>query len=150
MARPPPIPGEVFLLAQRLLRGFENRLLQALAERGFHKVRPAYMAVFRNMHPEGSRLTDVARRAGLTKQAVGLLVRDMEALEMVEVVDDPSDGRAKLVRMTAAARRRLPEVKAVVDAIEGEYRRRLGPARMTKLEALLRLAADVVAGAPPG
>jgi DNA-binding MarR family transcriptional regulator len=125
-------------LAQRLLRDFEARLLEALGRRGFERIRPSYLVVFRNMHPDGSRLTDVARRAGLTKQGIGALVREMERRGLVQIVADPTDGRAKLVRLTASARRRLPEVKAVVAEIEAEYLRRIGAGQMHRVKALLR------------
>src|SRR5689334_24600888 len=102
----------------RVLRELEGRVYAALRARpGFEKLRPAYLAVMRNMNPHGSRITDIARRAGLTKQAIGLLVRDLEAAGYVEVVDDPSDARARLVRIPQAKWHKHEEVVGVIAGI---------------------------------
>ena len=54
----------------------------------------------------GSRLTDLADRSGLTKQAVGEAVAELERKGYVERVPDPLDGRAKIIKLTRARRAR--------------------------------------------
>ena len=76
-----------------------------LREQGFAEIRPAHGCVFGNIDEEGSRLTDLAERSGLTKQSVGEAVADLEQLGFVERVGDPGDGRAKIIRLTRARRR---------------------------------------------
>src|SRR3712207_4666682 len=71
-----------------------------LAAAGHGDIREGHGCVFGFIEPEGSRLTSLAERSGLTKQAVGEAVDDLQRLGYVERVPDPSDGRAKLVRLT--------------------------------------------------
>src|SRR3954452_12117220 len=73
------------------------RLNAAVAERGFADVRPALSVVFQHLRDEGSRITEIAERAQLTKQTVVSLVNELEALGYVERAPDSRDGRAKVV-----------------------------------------------------
>src|ERR671926_1985567 len=77
------------------------RLNAAVAERGFADARPALSAVFQHVRNDGSRVTEIAERAQLTKQTVVYLVNDLERLGYVERAADPEDGRAKLLPPTA-------------------------------------------------
>ena len=136
--KPPKLPSDVMLLMPRVVRDWERRLSAALAERGMPS-RPAHSAVMRNINPErGSRITDIARRAGMTKQAIGLLVASMEAEGLVECVPDPEDGRAKIVRMTTYAKENQPQVLEAITSIDREYAMLVGPARYAELEDMLR------------
>ncbi len=72
-----------------------------LAARGFDDVRPAFSAVLRNLPAAGARVSDLAARAGMTKQSMGYLVDQMQAAGLVEVAPDLHDRRANTVRLTA-------------------------------------------------
>ena len=61
-------------------------------------MRPGHGCVFGTIEPDGSRLTDLAERARMTKQTVGEVTTDLERLGYVERVPDPRDGRAKIIR----------------------------------------------------
>lgn len=76
------------------------QLDQALADAGFTDIRSAQSGVFVGIEPEGTRATDLAARLRLSKQAVGDQVKALTASGYVEVVPDPADGRARLVRLT--------------------------------------------------
>ncbi len=78
----------------------ERALRQAGGDAGPSAVRPAHTALFPHLDFDGIRLTDLASKAGVTKQAVGQLVDDLVALGMVERVADPNDRRAKLIRFS--------------------------------------------------
>jgi DNA-binding MarR family transcriptional regulator len=88
----------------RLLAGPFARIEEAvdagLREAGFPDVRPAHGRVFQVIAAEGSRVTDLAVRAGMTKQAMTELVIHLERGGYMVRVPDPSDGRARLVRLT--------------------------------------------------
>ena len=75
-------------------------LHRRLAEEGHGVIREGHGCVFRFVDVEGSRLTDLADRAGLTKQAVGEVADDLERLGYVERIPDPLDRRAKIIRLT--------------------------------------------------
>src|SRR5260221_13083206 len=57
-----------------------RQVLAGLAAAGFGEVRPAHFTVFQHMPPEGIRLTALADAALMTKQSMGYLVDDLEAL----------------------------------------------------------------------
>ncbi len=134
----PERPGEFMLLLQRALRDVEGRFVEMLRADGFGEARPSWLLVMRNLKPEGSRTTDIARRAGLTKQAIGLIVDEMEAQGFVERVADPDDRRAKLVRQPARHRHRNERVRVVLGELDREHERKLGKQEYRQLRELLR------------
>jgi DNA-binding MarR family transcriptional regulator len=81
----------------------------------------------------GTRLTDLARRARMTKQGMMLLVDDLETRGYVRRVPDPEDSRAKVVRLTARGRRYVAEARRAVAAVEARARRELGDRRYESL-----------------
>jgi DNA-binding MarR family transcriptional regulator len=62
---------------------------------GFNGVTPALL----HLDATGARATTLAQRAGITKQAVSQLVRELEARDYVEQVPDATDTRTKIVRL---------------------------------------------------
>jgi DNA-binding MarR family transcriptional regulator len=81
----------------------------------------------------GTRLTDLARRARMSKQGMMLLVDDLEQRGYVRRVPDPEDARAKVVRLTARGRRFVAEARRAVAAVEARARRELGDRRYEAL-----------------
>ena len=78
-----------------------GKLLARLADEGFDDFREGYGCVFGFIDTErGSRLTNLAERSGLTKQAVGEVVDELEQIGYVTRVPDPIDRRAKLITLT--------------------------------------------------
>ena len=75
-------------------------LRRGLIEKGHPLIRSGHGCVFRHIDGEGSRLTELAERSGLTKQAVGEALDDLERMGYVERAPDPVDGRAKIIRLT--------------------------------------------------
>jgi DNA-binding MarR family transcriptional regulator len=89
----------------------------------------------------GLRLTELAATAGMTKQSMGELVDQMEAAGYVERVADPSDGRARLVRLTGKGRRAGALARRLVREVRAEWCERVGGARVRALEETLRAIA---------
>lgn len=87
----------------------------------------------------GARPTELARTLGVTKAAIGQLVKVLEEQELVERSADPSDGRAQIVRPTARAERLFQIGRQELDKIEGEWRKVLGPSRLKQLTISLEL-----------
>src|SRR5256885_13963788 len=88
--------GQLLFKAARLF----NERAMARVQRRVPEARLAHTALLPHIDLDGTRQTEIARRAGITKQAVGQLVDDLIALGLVEREPDPLDGRAHLVRFT--------------------------------------------------
>ena len=115
-----------------------------LAAQGFPDIRPAHSAVFRHIAGSGSRVSDLAERAGLTKQSMAYLVEALAAAGYVAVAPDPADGRAKLVRLTRRGRMVSETLVRLSREIEKNFAARLAPGRMEVLRGLLGELADVL------
>ena len=94
--------------------------------------------VFASLGARGTRLTDLAQHAGMTKQAMGQIVDDLERLGYVERTPDPADGRAKIVRFTAAGLDFVCDAAEVLDEIWREYAALLGDGQLEQLQDTLR------------
>src|SRR5687768_2440033 len=96
-----PHLGVLFYRGRRLVDEF---VLERLAAAGHDDIRAAHGAVFSYMPARGARLTELARRARITKQSMGELIRDLEDLGYVERIPDPTDRRAQVLRYTDKGR----------------------------------------------
>src|SRR5687767_2166502 len=90
--------GQLLFKCARLLN--ERAIARVNRQVGQPVLRASHTNLFPHIDFEGVRLTELAQRLGVTKQAVGQVVAELEELGVVEVRPDPSDGRAKLVRFT--------------------------------------------------
>jgi len=119
--------GRLLLEGHRL---FAAEMVTWLEERGYDDVRSGHATVFLHIdRRSGTRLTELARRAHITKQGMMLVVDDLEGRGYVRRVPDAEDARAKIVRLTAKGRRCAAEARRAQQAIEGRARRELGPRR---------------------
>lgn len=119
-------------------RAHLKRLHAALAAAGYGEIQPTHgNNLFRHLRREGSRITDVAEQAELTKQQIGHLTDDLEAWGYVERIPDPADGRAKLVRLTAKGRELEGVAEQALRGLEEEIAARLGAERYALLRDLL-------------
>jgi DNA-binding MarR family transcriptional regulator len=121
-------------------RALEDRVFAALAEAGFDDVTPAQARVLQRVGPEGTRLTELAAAAQVTKQTAGFLVDQMERTGYVRRTPDPTDARARLVRLADRALAAKAVADAAVAEVEAGWRAHLGERRFRQLrEALTRL-----------
>ena len=118
-------------------RAMETRVFDGLAAAGFEDLTPAQARVFQRIAPAGSRLTDLAAQAGITKQSAGFLVDQLERGGYVERVPDPADGRARLVRVAERGARSVEASRGIVAQIEAEWTAHLGERRMAQLRRIL-------------
>jgi DNA-binding MarR family transcriptional regulator len=72
--------------------------------RGRTELRRSHNFLFAVLGDEGDRSANLAARAGITRQSMGEVIRDLVGLGVLEMVPDPHDGRAKIVRYTEAGR----------------------------------------------
>lgn len=95
------------------------------------QVGAAHVHITRHLALEGSRLTDLAVRAGMTKQAMGDLVTQCEAWGLVVREADPRDARARCVRFTPTGLAWLQAFRDAVTQAEAEFRAEVGDAVAT-------------------
>jgi DNA-binding MarR family transcriptional regulator len=114
-----------------------RRIAEGLAEAGFDDIRPAHTTVFQHIKAEGSRLSELAERAQITKQSMGYLVDYLEVHGYVERRADPSDRRASLIFLTERGWAEVREALKIIAGIEQDWARRLGKQRMEQLRELL-------------
>ena len=126
-----------------------DELNRELAEAGYQEIRDSHGCVFGNIAPDGSRLTELAERSGLTKQAVGEAVTDLEQLGYVERSPDPSDGRAKIIRLTPRGAETQAAGFEIMAGIEVGWAERYGAGRVAAMRELLEeIVAEELAAAP--
>ena len=121
-------------------RAAGDRIFRAVHEAGFDDVTIAQSRLMMGIDTDGTRLSVLAERAQIAKQTATALVDKLERAGYVQRVADPSDGRARLVRMTPRAEYVLPIARAEEARIEAEWRAHLGDERMDQLhQALIAL-----------
>jgi DNA-binding MarR family transcriptional regulator len=130
-------PLNVGLLLFLPYRAMETRVFDELTAAGFDDITPAQARVFQRIAPGGSRLTDLAEQAGITKQSAGFLVDQLERTGYVERVPDPADRRARLVRVAERGVRSVEASRRIVAGVEAEWTAHLGQRRMAHLRSIL-------------
>jgi len=124
-------------------RALENRVFAALAEAGFDDFTPAQARVLQRVGPNGTRLTDLAEQAQVTKQTAGFLVDQLEKAGYVRRMPDPTDKRARLVCLAERALAAQPVAGEVIAEIEKEWEAHLGKRRMTQLRQALTMLREI-------
>lgn len=99
--------------------------------------KPKHSAVFAQISPEGSRLTDLARRANMAPQSMAELVDELVDMGYVVRRPDPDDGRAKLIVLTKRGRAAVAAGRETIDGIEEQVTRILGDRGHRELRRLL-------------
>ncbi|WP_327697786.1 MarR family winged helix-turn-helix transcriptional regulator [Streptomyces sp. NBC_00459] len=124
-------------------RALESRIFAVLSEAGFDDFTPAQARVLQRVGPDGTRLTELAEQAQITKQTAGFLVDQLEKAGYVTREPDPSDRRARLVCLAERARAAQPVAARVVAEVEAEWEAHLGKRRMTQLRQALTLLREI-------
>ena len=139
LPRRPPSGTDHFgnLLRDPTLAG-QQLVAEELARRGFADLRPALLAVAQHVGAEGTRVTELAARAWLTKATVVHAVDELERLGYVSREPDPADRRAKLVRMTARGHAAEQIGREVIADLRAAWAELIGEEEMDALEAGLR------------
>lgn len=140
-----PLPA---LLTQVRDIALEGLHLQ-LAEQGFEGIRYVHGSVFRYIDAEGSRLTTLAERAGLTKQAIGELVGELEDRGYLARVVDETDRRAKIIRLTDQGRMAQAAATRIFADVEQRWSRLLGRDQVTMLRHALEQIIALEAASTP-
>ncbi len=115
--------GRLFLQAHR---AYSAHAIELLRERGYEELGAAHVAILPHIDLEGTRVTVIAERAGMTKQGAGHVVDDLERQGLVVRKPDPDDRRAALVQFTDAGWTYLRAAHDLKIEIESDYIELLG------------------------
>ena len=121
-----PYRKPLIALVHEADRTFNLHMVEVTHAAGRPEIKPSHNAVVAHLpSSEPRRAADLATRAGMTRQSMGELVRELEGFGLVEMVPDPQDGRAKLVSWTedglAIARIGKRHLAAIERRLEAEF-----------------------------
>jgi DNA-binding MarR family transcriptional regulator len=131
-----------WLLAKASQR-WNQRLEEGFRDAGFASVRPAFGSVLVPLYEEdGLIMGELARRSGLSKQAMTTLVRAVEEAGFVTRERDAADARAFRVTLSPEGQKLRPVAERVLGDVAGEMRGRLSSAELEQLADALRKVAE--------
>jgi DNA-binding MarR family transcriptional regulator len=119
-------------------RDFERRIWQGLVARGHPDIRPSHNAVFANLGMGAVRVTELARRARVTQQAMGKMLKELERMGYVARDIDRGDKRAKEIRLTKRGTELATDALQVVKEVRAYYGKKIGTLELDALEVKLR------------
>jgi DNA-binding MarR family transcriptional regulator len=135
-----PLPGLLAVLQD----WFESNHIERMRTAGFADARRAYNSVFANLGADGCRLTELARRADMTKQAMSELVDDLVERRYLVRAPDPSDGRARQIRWAARGRSAHEATMRIFGELEAELSSLVGKGVVAGLRRALSSAVATV------
>mgnify|MGYP001578119343 FL=1 len=126
--------GRLLALARR---DFMSRLAKKMEHKGGARLTRSSRDLVQHIDLEGTRSTELARRLGISKQAVGKTIKELEEIGLLKRVPDCADGRAFLVSFTDAGVEFLLEGHKAIKQIERNYEDQVGAEAMSALRAAL-------------
>jgi DNA-binding MarR family transcriptional regulator len=126
---------QLLFKAARLLD--EEALARVAQTPGRTRLRRSHTSLLPHIDLDGTRVTDLAERLGVSKQAASQLVDDLEQLGVLARVPDAEDARARRVIFTQLGRAGLLEGLSVLRALERELAGKVGEKKMEHMRAAL-------------
>jgi DNA-binding MarR family transcriptional regulator len=140
-------------LGRLLIRTYlsiNRNLVASLGVVGHSDLRLGHVSVLSNLDLETpTPMVVIAERAGVTKQAISPIVRQLEDLGYVTTAPHPTDGRMRLVRFTARGRKVILDAQPAIDSIEGDARTVIGDDGFDHLVSLLSALLEADAASAP-
>lgn len=136
-------------LLLRAVRAVQSTYIERLQQRGHPGLRTGHIPVFAGLNPDtvgggensaegGTRITDLANRAGMTRQMMGRLVRELEGLGYLATATHPEDQRAVVVTMTDRGHAIRTEAAAIISEMEADYAVMLNDPDLVTLKGALQ------------
>lgn len=130
----------------RLIARAHLRISSDLAKRSEidRDLSPAQKSALVQLEVSGSRVTTLAKRLGVSKQAASKLVLDLEAKGLVHRTADPDDRRSAVIHFTPRGRTIVQDTVAYFDEIESRIAEEVGAAALSRLKTDMRTVADLL------
>lgn len=139
MSRARPERKPLIALVHRADRAFQTHMVKEAHARGRTDLKPSHNALFGIMGAEGERASTLAARAGITRQSMGEVIRDLVDIGILEMVPDPADGRAKVIRYTEEGSRFTGEGLRHLRSLEERFAEEFGDDYEAAREVLERV-----------
>ncbi len=123
--------GHVLFTCARLLDELAQDEVNAQA--GQRVARPALLRLLPFLGVDGVRPTELAKRVDVSKQAIHQSLAELERQGLIEYTQDPVDGRARLVRLSAFGEQAFAHGLSVLDALAAALKVELGTAQLEAL-----------------
>lgn len=134
-----PLIGALLRVCWQAVRAQITRDLSAA---GFGDIGAAHLAVFQYPSPRGLRVTTLAARAGMSRQAITYLIGELEEKGYLERRPDPSDRRASLVQLTERGEAAIRAMRASVRDMERGWEEQIGSRRFAQFRGTLSALVD--------
>jgi DNA-binding MarR family transcriptional regulator len=131
---PPPLIGALLRVPWETVR---RRMLTGLHERGFTDLVAAHVDVWRYPGPDNQRPSELATQTRMTKQALNYLLGQLEELGYLTRETDSDDQRSRRIRLTPRGDAATKAIYEIVQEVEGDWERQLGPRKFGQLRRLL-------------
>src|SRR4051794_3004363 len=126
MSRGKPHRKPMIALVHDADRAFQAHMVRNAHERGRLDIKPSHNFLFAILGDDGDRAANLATRAGITRQSMGEVIRDLVDLAVLEMVPDPDDRRAKIVRYTADGKKFASAGYRHLGQLEERFEREFG------------------------
>ena len=123
---------------RQLYDALVTNLHSRLAEDGYGDITPSHGLVFQYTEESGSRITEMASRAGMTKQSMSALVHQLEESGYLKRKNDPSDARAILFILTAKGQALKTKGQQINYQFEKKWEEQLGTTQYQKFRDMLK------------
>ena len=149
----PPQPDDEYrpyvgALRRVVWQWVREQMYAGVVAAGYDDLNAAHVGLWRYPGLEGLRPTELAARAGITKQSVTELLGHLEQHGYVSRVPDETDGRARVIRLSAKGRRLQYTIYDQAGAAERRIAEILGPQRFAQLHRCLDLLNEELSASP--
>lgn len=110
----------------KLFRSFEKQLYDSLGDKGFDDISSMHFNIIRHLDPTGLTVSELAKDAGITKQAVGKIAGDLADKGYLAIEQSAEDRRVKYVNYTPKGEALLEQLIKQNIKIEKKYQKILG------------------------
>jgi len=116
----------------------EQQLMQRMVQQGYEGLRPTWVQVLPHISPEGTRIVDIARHQGISKQAIGQLVSEIESHGYLLRLSDEQDQRSRRIALSPRGIALIADAAKITTSVEQDFATRLGKQDFKLLSQLLR------------